>query len=120
MNARKHRKSEQATRDCLRLGPKWYAVWSEPSELARREHSLPVYRANLNHPVKFAGHGNAANSARLATGQTFRKACQGARHWEDRRSQRQQVMRWICPRQSGQSLQESLQNHRERKKANDG
>ena len=29
-----------------------------------RTHALPVYRANLNHPVKFAEHGNAANSAR--------------------------------------------------------
>src|SRR5207247_5497661 len=30
------------------------------------------------------------------------------------------VMRWISPRRSGQSWQESLQNHRARKKANDG
>ena|SRR5439155_17795498 len=26
---------------------------------------LPVYRANLNHPVRFAEHGNAANPARF-------------------------------------------------------
>ena len=26
-----------------------------------RTHALPVYRANLNHPVKLAEHGNAAN-----------------------------------------------------------
>ena len=26
---------------------------------------LPVYRANLNHPVLFAEHGNAANPARF-------------------------------------------------------
>lgn len=29
-------------------------------------------------------------------------------------------MRWICPRRSGQSWQEKLQNHRNREKANDG
>ena len=29
-----------------------------------RTHALPVYRANLNHPVKFAEHGNAASPVR--------------------------------------------------------
>ena len=29
-----------------------------------RTHALPVYRANLNHPVNFAEHGNAASPAR--------------------------------------------------------
>jgi len=29
-----------------------------------RTNALPVYRANLNHPVKFAEHGNAASPAR--------------------------------------------------------
>ena len=29
-----------------------------------RTQALPVYRANLNHPVKFAEHGNAASLAR--------------------------------------------------------
>jgi hypothetical protein len=29
-----------------------------------RTQALPVYRANLNHPVKFAEHGNAANPVR--------------------------------------------------------
>jgi hypothetical protein len=29
-----------------------------------RTKALPVYRANLNHPVKFAEHGNAASPAR--------------------------------------------------------
>ena len=29
-----------------------------------RTHALPVYRANLNHLVKFAEHGNAASPAR--------------------------------------------------------
>src|SRR5664279_2963280 len=29
-----------------------------------RTNALPVYRANLNHPVKFAEHGNAASLAR--------------------------------------------------------
>ena len=30
-----------------------------------RTNALPVHRANLNHPVKFAEHGNAASPARL-------------------------------------------------------
>src|SRR3989442_1605853 len=30
-----------------------------------RTLTLPVYRANLNHPVPFAEHGNAANPARF-------------------------------------------------------
>jgi hypothetical protein len=29
-----------------------------------RTNALPVYRANLNHPVKFAEHGNAASPVR--------------------------------------------------------
>ena len=29
-----------------------------------RTNALPVYRANLNHPVNFAEHGNAASPAR--------------------------------------------------------
>jgi hypothetical protein len=29
-----------------------------------RTNALPVYRANLNHPVKFTEHGNAASPAR--------------------------------------------------------
>ena len=29
-----------------------------------RTNVLPVYRANLNHPVKFAEHGNAASPVR--------------------------------------------------------
>ena len=29
-----------------------------------RTHALPVYRANLNHLVNFAEHGNAASPAR--------------------------------------------------------
>ena len=29
-----------------------------------RTNALPVYRANLNHPVKCAEHGNAANPVR--------------------------------------------------------
>ena len=29
-----------------------------------RINALPVYRANLNHPVNFAEHGNAASPAR--------------------------------------------------------
>src|ERR1051325_10789 len=38
LNARKHRQSQQAARDCSRLGPKWQAVRLGSCSLARREH----------------------------------------------------------------------------------
>jgi len=64
MNARKHRNCSQATRGWLRLGPKGKqpgsgAVTSPDADLA-----LPVYRADLNHPVNIAEHGNAVGPAR--------------------------------------------------------
>jgi hypothetical protein len=64
MNARKHRQHKQAKE----TDPAWtkrYAVWHGGFSLTRaRTARLPVYRANLNHPVNLAEHGNAASLAR--------------------------------------------------------
>jgi hypothetical protein len=57
--------------------------------VAHREPSLPVYRADLNHPVDVVEHGNVASLPALATGQTYRKAGQRQQHWDDRTSQSQ-------------------------------
>jgi hypothetical protein len=44
---------------------KRYAVWRGCFSVTRaRTPRLPVYRANLNHPVNLAEHGNAVSSAR--------------------------------------------------------
>ncbi len=44
---------------------KRHAVWRGCFSITRaRTPRLPVYRANLNHPVNLAEHGNAANPAR--------------------------------------------------------
>jgi hypothetical protein len=44
---------------------KRYAVWRGCFSVTRaRTGRLPVYRANLNHPVNVAEHGNAAGPAR--------------------------------------------------------
>jgi hypothetical protein len=64
MNARKHRKCEQARRDCLRLGPKGKQSGSRAVTHLDANVGLSVYRADLNHPVNIAEHGNAANLAR--------------------------------------------------------
>jgi hypothetical protein len=64
MNARKHRQLKQA-KETDRLGPKGNAVWHGCFAVTRaRTERLPVYRANLNHPVNLAEHGNAASPAR--------------------------------------------------------
>ena len=64
MNARKHRQLEQA-KETDRLGPKGNAVRRGGFAVPRaRTRRLPVYRANLNHPVHLAEHGNAARPAR--------------------------------------------------------
>ena len=64
MNARKHRQHKQAKE----TDPAWtkrYAVWRGCFTVTRaRTPRLPVYRANLNHPVNLAEHGNAASLAR--------------------------------------------------------
>lgn len=57
--------------------------------MAHREPALPVYRADLNHPVNVAEHGNVASLPGLATGQTYRKAGQRPQPWDDRKSQGQ-------------------------------
>src|SRR5260221_2484939 len=65
MNARKHRIARQAVRDCLRLGPKGKQSGSRALTYLDANVGLPVYRADLNHPVNIAEHGNAASLARL-------------------------------------------------------
>ena len=51
--------------------------------VAHRESALPVYRADLNHLVNVAAHGNVASLPGLATGRTYRKAGQRQQHWDD-------------------------------------
>ena len=64
MNARKHRNCQQAKE----TGQAWTKKVSSParglSRTPTRTVALPVYRANLNHPVNIAEHGNAASPAR--------------------------------------------------------
>ena len=64
MNARKHRQHKQA-KETDQAWTKRYAVRHGGFSLTRaRTLRLPVYRANLNHPVNLAEHGKAANPAR--------------------------------------------------------
>src|SRR5437773_1170591 len=56
----------------------------------------------------------------FATGQTSPQGGSEGAALGRPKKPRPAVMRWICPRRSGQSRQETLQNHRERKKANEG
>ena len=71
MNARKHRKFSQATRDCSRLGPKGKQSgsgrlrWPDANIGTAGVESEPK-----SSDVKIAEHGKAAHLARLATGQT--------------------------------------------------
>src|SRR4051794_24356368 len=51
----------------------------------------------------------------LATGQTSPQGGSGGAVLGGPKKPRPAVMRWICPRRSGQSWQENLQNHRNRK-----
>jgi hypothetical protein len=63
MNARKHRQLKQA-KETDQAWTKRYAVRHGCFSVTRaRTTRLPVYRANLNHPVNLAEHGNAANPA---------------------------------------------------------
>ena len=64
MNARKHRQLKQA-KETDQAWTKRYAVRRGGFSVSRaRTPRLPVYRANLNHPVNLAEHGNAASPAR--------------------------------------------------------
>src|SRR5215212_6848390 len=63
MNARKHRKCKQA-KETVRLEPKGMQSGSGPVTWPDANCALPVYRANLNHPVNIAEHGNTASPAR--------------------------------------------------------
>ena len=50
------------------------------------------------------------------TGRPHRKAGQEEQHWDDRKSKGQGVMRWIGPRRSGLTWQESMWNRLKREK----
>ena len=76
-------------------------------------------RADLNPPVSKAEHGNAVSPGHAVRGRPNRKAGKRGQHGEDRRSQGQRVMRWICPRRSGLEWQESMRNHFQTGRAND-
>jgi hypothetical protein len=68
-------KANPAIRGCSRLEPKWHAVKSGLSNVARRElRGLPVYRADLTLPVSNAEHGNAAVLGHAGRGRPYRKA----------------------------------------------
>lgn len=89
MNARKHRECKQA-KETDRLEPKGQQSGSESVAYADANSELPVYRADLNHPVDVTEHENAANLVRTShPGRPHRKAGQGAQQWDDRISQRQ-------------------------------
>ena len=47
---------------------------SGPDHWPDANAALPMYRANLNHPVTTAEHGNAVASARRKPGRPYRKA----------------------------------------------
>src|SRR5512140_2144157 len=119
MNARKHRKPQQA-KETDRLGPKGMQSVRVLSRNPTRTARLPVYRAGLNHPVNNAEHGNAVVSARVITGQASPQGGSRDAALGGPKKPMPAVTRWICPRRSGQSWQEKLQNHRETEKANDG
>ncbi len=75
-----------------------------------RGEALPVYRADLTHPVTTAEHGNAVNPARLATGQILPQGGSGGTALGRPKKPRPAVMRWICPRRSGPKWQERMGN----------
>ena len=64
MNARKHRQLEQA-KETDQAWAKRHAARHGGFTVPRaRTGRLPVYRADLNHPVNLAEHGNAVGPAR--------------------------------------------------------
>ncbi len=76
----------------------------------REPRTLPVYRANLNHPVSVAEHGKAANPVRLATGQTSPQGGSGGAALGRPKKPTPAVTRWIRPRRSSLKWQESRRN----------
>ena len=110
-------KAKPATRGCLRLAPKWQAVESGLSNVARREFTgLPVYESrpksipyrmqNMEKLKSWATLFVAARTARQGSGDSIEMT-------EEANAER--VMRRICPRRSGLSLQKKPSNHRRRK-----
>jgi hypothetical protein len=120
LNARQHRHREQATRGCLRLEPtgtqsgsgaltspdansKTAGVQSEPKSIPCRMQNMETLLAR------------ATPSVAIPTARQEQQVQPG----EDRRSQRQRVMRRICPRRSGLEWQKSMWNRLKPGNAND-
>src|SRR6266550_9163415 len=118
VNTRKHRHKQQARRGCLRLGPKGKRSGSGSLTWPDANVAPPVYRVDLTRPVTDLEHGKAVecHPALAVPRQANRKAGQGRRHGEDRRSQGRPVIGRICPRRSGLEWQESLWNRLKREK----
>src|SRR3954464_967776 len=89
------------------------------SYVARRERErLPVYRADLNHPVNSNGtRKRCSPRPALAAGQTLPQGGSGGTALGGPKKLMPAVMRWIGPCRSGQSWQENLQNHYEKKES---
>jgi hypothetical protein len=85
MNARKHREIKQA-KETDRLEPKGTQSGSGRLCWLDANLALPAYRADLNHLVNVAEHGNAATSLNSQPSRPHRKAGQEAQPWEDRKS----------------------------------
>ena len=62
LNTRKHRQREQATRGCLRLGPKGKRSGSGSLTWPDANGAPPVYRVDLTRPVTDLEHGKAVES----------------------------------------------------------
>jgi hypothetical protein len=120
MNACKHRHRNRATRGWSRLEPKWHAVESGLSNVARRELTgLPVYQSEPKLSRIKCRTWKGRGSGPRRSGSPNRKAGKRRRHGEDRRSQSRCVMHRIRPRRSGLEWQESMRNRFKPGKAND-
>jgi len=111
LNAHKHRHPERATRGWLRLRPKWQAVRSGPSNVARRERSTAGVQSGpksilcrMQNMEKLPAWDHAVR------GHFNRKAGEQEQHGDDRKSQGRDVMFRICPRRSGLEWQERMRN----------
>ena len=121
MNARKHRKICEATRDCLRLRPKGkqsgsgLSTWPDANARTAGVKSKPKSSRGCCGTWKSCPPRPGSQ-----LGRPYRKAGQEEQHWDDRKSQCQRVMLWIRPRRSGLKWRENRWNRGTSEKANDG
>jgi len=112
MNARKHRKWEQAARDCLRLGPKGMQYGSDSGRCPDANNKAAGVESEPKSSRENYGTWKRCRPRPGSQpGRPHRKAGQEAQYWDDRKSQCQCVTRWICPRRSGLKWQENQWNH---------